>query len=91
MLKSYVGIASCDGLERLCPEYPNATRFLFRHAGRLRSRRAVCLWAVISDEAADVVLAELRRGGKQAAYDLLRAEARQMGPITHLRDGGLGA
>ena len=81
MLKSYVGIASRDGLERLCPEHPTATRFLLRQAGRLHRRRAVCLWAVISDEAAGEVFAELRVGEKQAAYELLRMNARQMGPM----------
>ena len=48
MLKSYVGIASRNGLERFCPDHPEVTRFLAIQASRLKRQRAVL---VLSDAA----------------------------------------
>ena len=82
MLKSYVGIASRNGLERLCPDHPEVARFLSIQAGRLRPQRATLVWAVMPDAAADAVLDELRFGEKQAALRLLQATARECGQLT---------
>jgi len=81
MLKSYVGIATRDGLEQFCPEHPSVTRFLVRQADRLKRRRAVCLWAVIPDTDADDVCDELLHGTKQDALKLLRRTAKELGPL----------
>jgi hypothetical protein len=82
MHNSYVGIASRNGLERLCPEQPEATRFLSVQVARLRRERAVLVWAVLHDEVADEILEELRYGEKQVALRLLQASAREGGRIA---------
>lgn len=82
MLNSYVGIASRNGLERLCPEHPGATRFLSVQASRLRRQRAVLVWAVLHDEVADEIMEAVRFGEKQAALRLLQSSAREGGRIA---------
>jgi hypothetical protein len=81
MLNSYLAIASRNGLERLCPEHPEATRFLSAQATRLRRERAVLVWAVLPTDAADDIMEELRFGEKQAALRLLQHTAREGGRL----------
>lgn len=82
MLSSYLGIATPRGLERLCPEHPDAARFLSVHVSRLRRQRAVLVWAVMSEDAAEAVCEELRWGDKRAALDLLQTAARECGRVV---------
>jgi len=72
MLKSYVGIASRNGLERFCPDHPDVTRFLAIQASRLKRQRAVLVWAAVSDIVADEIMDELRFGEKQRSRWPLR-------------------
>ncbi|MBY0460873.1 MAG: hypothetical protein K2V38_26435 [Gemmataceae bacterium] len=80
MLNSYVGIASRDGLERLCPENPGVARFLAAQAARLR-QQAVLVWAVLPVDAADDIMEELRAGEKRFALRLLQHAARDGGQL----------
>lgn len=82
MLNSYLGIATRNGLETLCPEFPETTRFLSARAARLRRDRAVVVWAVLPAEAADDIMSELRSGEKQAALRLLQSTAREGGRVV---------
>lgn len=82
MLNSYVGITSRNGLERLCPEHPGVTRFLSVQVSRLRRERAVLVWAVLNDEAAEEIMEELRFGEKQIALGLLQSSAREGGRLA---------
>ena len=84
MLKSYVGIASRNGLERFCPGHPEVTRFLAIQASRLKRQRAVLVWAAVSDIVADEIMDELRFGEKQAALQLLQSSAHECG-LVHSR------
>lgn len=81
MLNSYVGIASRNGLERLCPEHPGVARFLAVQAARLRRQRAVLVWAVLPDDAADDIMEELRFGEKKSALQLLQHTAHDGGRL----------
>lgn len=81
MINSYLGIATRNGLETLCPEFPETSRFLSARAARFRPQRAVLVWAVLSTEVADDILEELRFGEKQAALRLLQHEAREGGRL----------
>lgn len=84
MLKSYVGIASRNGLERFCPDHPEVTRFLAIQASRLKRQRAVLVWAAVSDTVADEIMDELRFGEKQSALHLLQSSAHECG-LVHAR------
>lgn len=81
MLNSYLGIATRNGLEALCPEFPETSRFLSARAARLRRQRAVLVWAVLPADAADDIMEELRFGQKQAALRLLQYAARDGGRL----------
>lgn len=82
MLKSYVGIATRNGLERLCPDHPEVARFLSIQAGRLRRQRAVLVWAVMPEAAADEIMDELQFGEKLAALRLLQSTSRECGQLV---------
>lgn len=81
MLKSYVGIASRNGLERFCPDHPEVTRFLAIQASRLKRQRAVLVWAAVSDVFADEIMDELRYGDKQTALRMLQTSAHECGLV----------
>lgn len=78
MLKSYVGLASLNGLEVLLPETERAVAALAGFAG---SKRAVCCWAVLSGEDAVEIDQRLAAGEKAAALAFLEATARGAGSI----------
>lgn len=81
MLKSYVGIASRNGLERFCPDHPEVTRFLAIQASRLKRHRAVLVWAAVSEVIADEIMDELRYGDKQVALQMLQTSAHECGLV----------
>lgn len=81
MLNSYLGIATRNGLETLCPEFPETSRFLSARAARLKRQRAVLVWAVLQTDIADDIMEALRFGEKQAALRLLQHTAREGGRL----------
>lgn len=59
MLKAFVGIADCYGLESFRPEGEVPIEWLAQRATTRHSRQAVCFWAVVGDEAAREIRSEL--------------------------------
>ncbi len=59
MLRAFVGIADCYGLESFRPESEVPLEWLAHRATACRSRQAVCYWAVVGDEAAREIRSEL--------------------------------
>lgn len=78
MLKSYIGLASTQGLETLVPEHELAVRSL---ALRAKSSRKVCCWAILPDADAHEIDRRLAAGESAAALALLEAAARTVGQI----------
>ena len=59
MLKAFVGIADCYGLDVVPPPREKCRSSGWPRATTLRSRQAVCFWAVVGDEAAREIRSEL--------------------------------
>ena len=78
MLKSYVGLASLDGLEVLLPETERAISALAECA---RAKRAVCCWAVLRGEDAVEIDQRIAAGEKASALAFLEATAHSAGSI----------
>jgi hypothetical protein len=78
MLKSYVGLASPNGLEALYPEHALAVETL---AARAKRGRSVCCWAVLPDDDACEIDHCLASGEQASALALLEAAAREVGQI----------
>ena len=63
------------------PTTPEVARFLSIQAGRLRRQRAVLVWAVMPEAAADEIMDELRFGEKLSALRLLQSTSRECGQL----------
>lgn len=55
MARSYLGVVTRRGLERLVEETEHAARFLQRRAGDPRSPAAALLWAAIEPQDAEAI------------------------------------
>ncbi len=81
MLRSYLGIATRYGLETLLPEHQQAFLRLRNQACLRHSTEPLCFWAVLPEDAAQVVQRELRAGKPLAALATLDQHAQQLGPL----------
>ena len=81
MLKSYVAMASSQGLLTLQPESEVVVRDLVDRAYRRRRESRVCLWVVMAAEDAARVAAEMEAGDLRSALVTLDRDARQLGSI----------
>jgi len=78
MLKSYVGLATPNGLEVLLPESQLVVDALTERA---RPKRAVCCWAVLDGDDASEIDERLAAGEHAAALAMLVATAHGAGSI----------
>ena len=80
MVRSYIGVASGHGLERLYSKEDHVVRFPRR---RIQSRSApVGLdWAALDDQAADQVKEELAMGETLQAFRTIQVRALHCGSI----------
>ena len=81
MLKSYVAMASSQGLLTLQPESEVVVRDLVDRAYSRRRESSVCLWVVMAAEDAARVAAEMEAGDLRSALVTLARDARQLGSI----------
>lgn len=81
MLRAYVGIISCHGLELLLPEQEHVADSLSQRIYNDRSHRAACCWAVLGEVAAWEVSRQLAMGNPLDALVTLDQAAVQLGPI----------
>jgi hypothetical protein len=81
VLKSYVAMASSQGLLTLLPESEAIVRDLVDRAYRRRRDSRLCLWVVMAAEDAAHVTAEIEAGELHSALVTLDREARQLGSI----------
>jgi hypothetical protein len=84
MLRSFVGIATRNGLETLLPEHAQALRLLKTQAQRHPSGRQLCFWAVLSERVALQVQRHLAAGDAHTALVTLDRNAKQLGPLVPL-------
>ena len=82
MLRAFVGIADCYGLESFRPESEVPLEWLAHRATACRSRQAVCYWAVVSDEAASEIRSELDGRHRIQALSTLQSLATEIIPVT---------
>ena len=82
MLKAFVGIADCYGLESFRPEGEVPIEWLARRATTRHSRQAVCFWAVVADEAAREIRFELDGRHPLEALTALGSLAREIVRVT---------
>lgn len=82
MLRAFVGIADCYGLESFLPESEVPIAWLARRATANPSRQAVCYWAVVSDEVAREIRSELEGLHRVEALRTLLSLAREVLPVT---------
>ncbi len=88
MLKSYVGIATRNGLQAFLPEREHVVRELVRSAYRDPGRCALCCWAVIPETAALEVARQMDEGDHYAALLTLDRAATALGPILPSNSAG---
>jgi hypothetical protein len=81
MFKAFIGIADSEGLASFIPEGEVPVEWLTRLAHGSRSRKAVCYYAVLSDEAAQSIRAELDASRRLDALRLLGGLALELRPI----------
>src|SRR3954463_542061 len=81
MLKSYVVIATRNGLQEFLPEREHVVRALVRSAYRDPARCALCCWAVVAETAALEVARQMDEGDHYAALLTLDRAATALGPI----------
>src|SRR5947209_19031262 len=81
MFKAYIGIADSEGLESFIPEGEVPVEWLTRVAHGSRVEEAVCYYAVLSDEAAQTIRAELDASRRLDALHLLDGLALELRPI----------
>ncbi|MBI1315023.1 hypothetical protein GC176_27345 [bacterium] len=79
MRKSYVGIATPQGLEVFVPENRHVGRFLMRRAYRSGTFSSVCFWAVMEEAIASTVLTLLYSGRRQDALLIIQTLATETG------------
>ncbi len=82
MLRSFVGIATQNGLEALLPEHTQALRLLQTRARRYPIRRQLCFWAVLPETVARQVQQHLEAGESVAALVTLDRNAMHLGPLV---------
>src|SRR3954463_10318564 len=81
MLKSYVAIATRNGLHAFLPEREHVVKELVRSAYQDPGRCALCCWAVIPETAALEVARQMDEGDHHAALLTLDRAATMLGPI----------
>jgi hypothetical protein len=81
MFKAFVGIADCTGLESFIPEGAVPIEWLSSAANGCRGRKAVCYYAVLSDEAAEAIRGELDASRRMDALCLLEGLAVELLPV----------
>lgn len=82
MLRAFIGIANCFGLESFRPEGEVPIEWLAQQATTLRSRQAVCFWAVVGDEAAREIRSELDGRHRIEALTALQSLATEIVRVT---------
>jgi len=82
MLRSFVGIADCYGLESFRPEGEVPIQWLAQRATTRSSRQAVCYWAVVGDEAAREIRSELESRHPFEALTILGSLATELVRVT---------
>jgi hypothetical protein len=80
MFKAFVGIAHPGGLESFIPEGEVPLEWLKGAANGCRGKKAVCYYAVLSDEAAEAVRGELDASRRIEALRLLDGLALELLP-----------
>jgi hypothetical protein len=71
MKRSYLGLATPNGLEALYQENDHVVRFLHRRIYRPRALAAICYWAVLEDRFARLIEFQISIGEfAQAWYTL---------------------
>ncbi len=88
MLKSYIGIATRNGLHAFHPEREHVVRELVWSAYRDPGRCALCCWAVIPETAALEVARQMDEGDHYAALLTLDRSATALGPILPSNSAG---
>ncbi|MDA7979472.1 MAG: hypothetical protein MPJ50_11970 [Pirellulales bacterium] len=81
MARSYLGIITPRGLERLVPETEHAAPFLLRRAHRDVTQQTCCCWAVLSEITASDVRRDVSRGKFWSALARLNIEAEHLGTL----------
>jgi hypothetical protein len=82
ILRAFVGIAHCYGLESFRPEGEVPIEWLAQQATTLRSRQAVCFWAVVGDEAAREIRSELDGRHRIEALTIFQSLATEIVRVT---------
>jgi hypothetical protein len=85
MLQAYIGIVSHRGLEAFWPESPHTVRFISHRAKRIH-RGAACFWTVIPVNAAVHIQEALNGGQTEAALEVIRDTAREIGGLLPFDD-----
>ena len=88
MLRSYVAIATKNGLEAFLPEHEYVVRELVRRAYRDPGHSALCWWAVMPETAALEVAWHFDEGDRFAAMLTLDRAATALGPILPSNSAG---
>lgn len=72
MNRSYVGIITAQGLQALYSENDHLLRFVVRRIYRKRPYDGICCWAVIPEEAAELIERQTEQGESQLAFQALQ-------------------
>ena len=80
-MECYVGIVSRRGLVGLFTENDHVVRFLDRRLYRRHPYIAIGFWAVMQDEAAELVKAQLEMGENREALRTLQSHSLHFGSI----------
>ena len=81
MAQCYVGIVTRRGLESLFAETEDVVRFLDRRLYRRRPYPGISFWAVMPDEAAELIATQLRMGEQREALRTLQVNSLHLGSI----------
>lgn len=88
MLKSYIGIATRNGLQAFLPEREHVVSEFVRSAYSEPGRCALCCWAVIPETDALEVARQMDEGDYYAALLTLDRAATALGPILPSNSAG---
>ena len=85
MLKAYLGIVNRFGLTSFLPENEISHQLVAVYSRSDIARHTVCLWAALSDEAANDVRKCMLAGEPYLAFETLATQARDIAPLSDCR------